>query len=106
MSIKEKPTRKIEARNENLDYMHHYQKLRKIYVDLEKFKNSDPSSKEVQTLIEKYRHYLSERHNYNYNAFKELGDFYEKDESLISYLNTYGDGFSKFLSDAIKIYCS
>lgn len=96
----------FEARNETKDYKTSYFVTRKIYKELEAKKNMDPKSKEVQLLIDKYMHHLSKEHNYNYDAFRELGNIYAKNKNVKAYLNSYGEGFSEFLSKAIKFYCA
>lgn len=96
----------FEARNENRDYMTSYFKTKKIYTELESIKHMDPKSKEVQVLVDKYLHHLSARHNYNFDAFRELGNIYATNNDVKAYLNSYGEGFSEFLSKAIKFYCS
>lgn len=97
---------KLETRKKRHGYMTSFYKTRKIYTELEKIKTMDPSSKEVQILIDKYMHHLSKEHNYNYDAFRELGNLYANDEKVIAYLNSYGENFSEFLSKAIKSYCA
>ena len=96
----------FEATSETKDYKTSFFKTKKIYMELEARKNMDPKSKEVQVLVDKYMHLLSSEHNYNYDAFRELGNIYAKNKNVKAYLNSYGEGFSEFLSKAIKFYCS
>ena len=103
---KKSKTFKLESKQENYNYKANYMKVKKIYLELESKKNLDPSSSEVQILISKYLQYLSSNHKYCLSAFRELGNLYETNISLQTYLNSYGDGFSNFLSQAIKVYCA
>lgn len=92
--------------NKSVSYVSNYEEVRKIYRKLSELRKTDPSSKEVQVLIDKYLQHLSNKHHYSYNAFRELGNMYNSSPSLERYLNSYGDGFSEFLSKAINIYCA
>ena len=67
---------------------------------------SDPASKEVQTLVDRWKAFISESY---YNCTNEilagLGQMYLADERFTKNIDQYGAGTAKLMSDAIAIYC-
>ena len=70
-------------------------------------RNEDPNSHIVQSLVEKWRAYITSNF---YNCTKEilsgLGLMYIGDERFKENIDKYGEGTSEFMAKAIEIYCS
>lgn len=66
----------------------------------------DVASEPVQTLVEAWREYLTK---YFYDCTPEilngLGDMYVMDERFTKNMDKYGEGFAKYMNEAIKYYC-
>lgn len=68
--------------------------------------NEDPNSHIVQSLVEKWRAYITSNF---YNCTKEilsgLGLMYIGDERFKENIDKYGEGTAEFMAKAIEIYC-
>lgn len=69
--------------------------------------NQNPGKDEAQRLVKEWQDYIS---RYFYPCTKEilagLGKMYVADERFTKNLDKYGEGTARFMSDAIRIYCS
>lgn len=69
--------------------------------------NEDPNSDVVQSLVEKWRAYITKNF---YKCTKEilsgLGLMYTGDERFKENIDKYGEGTAEFMAKAIEIYCS
>ena len=69
--------------------------------------NEDPNSHIVQSLVEKWRAYITSNF---YNCTKEilsgLGLMYIGDERFKENIDKYGEGTAEFMAKAIEIYCA
>lgn len=69
-------------------------------------RNEDPNSHIVQSLVEKWRSYITSNF---YNCTKEilsgLGLMYIGDERFKENIDKYGEGTAEFMAKAIEIYC-
>ena len=70
-------------------------------------RNEDPNSFIVQSLVEKWRAYITRNF---YNCTKEilssLGLMYIGDERFKENIDKYGEGTAEFMAKAIEFYCS
>ena len=70
-------------------------------------RNEDPNSHIVQSLVEKWRAYITSNF---YNCTKEilsgLGLMYIGDERFKENIDKYGEGTAEFMAKAIEIYCA
>ena len=70
-------------------------------------RNEDPNSHIVQSLVEKWRAYITSNF---YNCTKEilsgLGLMYIGDERFRENIDKYGEGTAEFMAKAIEIYCA
>ena len=70
-------------------------------------RNEDPNSNIVQSLVEKWRAYITSNF---YNCTKEilsgLGLMYIGDERFKENIDKYGEGTAEFMAKAIEIYCA
>ena len=77
-----------------------------IFKTLVSHIGEDVASEPVQTLVEAWRIHLTK---YFYDCTPEilsgLGDMYVMDERFTKNMDKYGDGFAKFMNEAIKYYC-
>lgn len=79
----------------------------KIYKKLVNLMDRDPGHKEVQEAVHDFRNHIS-KNFYNCTPpeiFRGLGDLYVNDERFTSNIDKYKVGLSKFLREAINVYC-
>lgn len=78
-----------------------------IINEFSKIRTLSPSCEEAQRLVQKWQAYITE--NY-YHCTKEilsgLGQMYLADERFTKNMDQFGQGTTKFISEAIDIYCS
>ncbi|WP_251860127.1 MerR family transcriptional regulator [Clostridium sp. Marseille-Q2269] len=77
-----------------------------IYKTLADLTDRDPHDEKVQDAIHMYRSYISKNfYNCTTEIFRGLGDLYVNDERFTANIDKYKVGLSKFLREAINIYC-
>lgn len=77
-----------------------------IYKTLANLTDRDPDDKEVQEAIHMYRSYISNNfYDCTLEIFRGLGDLYINDERFTANIDKYKVGLSKFLREAIIVYC-
>ncbi|HIG0361128.1 TPA: MerR family transcriptional regulator [Clostridium sporogenes] len=78
----------------------------KIYKKLVNLMDRDPGHKEVQEAVHDFRNHISKNfYNCTPEIFRGLGDLYVNDERFTSNIDKYKVGLSKFLREAINVYC-
>lgn len=78
-----------------------------LYKNLSTMKDRDVSDNEVQELINQWRNLISENfYNCTVEIFRGLADMYIYDERFTKNIDKYGEGFTEFLSEAMKYYCN
>lgn len=77
-----------------------------LFSSLAKVREEQPNSKTAQEEIGKMYNYFNSNLGYHYTpeAFAGLGQMYVDDERFTKNIDKYGDGLSKFLAEAMKIY--
>lgn len=77
-----------------------------IFKALANHIGEDVASEPVQTLVEAWKDHITK---YFYECTPEilngLGDMYVMDERFTKNMDKYGEGFAKFMDEAIKYYC-
>lgn len=77
-----------------------------LYKELAKLKDRDVSDENVQELVNQWRMLISNNfYNCTIEIFKGLADMYIYDERFTKNIDKYGEGFTEFLSEAMKYYC-
>lgn len=77
-----------------------------LYKELAKLKDRDVSDENVQELVNQWRMLISNNfYNCTIEIFRGLADMYIYDERFTKNINKYGEGFTEFLSEAMKYYC-
>ncbi len=77
-----------------------------IYKGLALLMDKDPSTNEVQDLVEKWRSHISKNfYNCTPEIFRGLALMYTADERFTANIDKYGEGLAQFLSDAMIVYC-
>lgn len=78
-----------------------------IYKKLANLMDKDPTNSEVQKSIHQLRQHISKNfYDCTPEIFRGLGDLYVNDERFTSNIDKYKVGLSKFLREAINIYCN
>ncbi|MGO5073483.1 MerR family transcriptional regulator [Clostridium sporogenes] len=78
-----------------------------IYKKLVNLMDRDPGHKEVQEAVHDFRNHISKNfYNCTPKIFRGLGDLYVNDERFTSNIDKYKVGLSKFLREAINVYCN
>lgn len=81
--------------------------MNEIFEGFASMVNQDPGKDEAQRLVKEWQDHIS---RYSYPCTKEilagLGEMYVADERFTKNLDKYGEGTARFMSDAIRIYCS
>ncbi len=77
-----------------------------LFTDLAKIRNEAPDSATAQVAMDKMYNYFNASFGYRYSleAFAGVGQMYVTDKRFTVNIDKYGDGLSKFLSEAMKIY--
>jgi hypothetical protein len=77
-----------------------------LFTDLAKIRDEAPGSATAQAAIDKmYSHFNANFGcRYSLEAFAGIGQMYVTDERFTVNIDKYGNGLSKFLSEAMKIY--
>ncbi|MFT3983728.1 MAG: MerR family transcriptional regulator [Lachnospiraceae bacterium] len=77
-----------------------------LFMNLAKIRNNAPDSVTAQEAMAKMYNHFNANFGYRYSpeAFAEVGQMYVTDERFTVTVDKYGDGLSKFLSEAMKIY--
>lgn len=77
-----------------------------LYKELAKLKDRDVSDENVQELVNQWRMLISNNfYNCTIEIFRGLADMYIYDERFTKNIDKYGEGFTEFLSEAMKYYC-
>lgn len=77
-----------------------------IYEELSSNMDKSPASQEVQELVERWRNHISTNfYNCTLEIFRGLAITYVSDSRFTKNIDKYGEGLTKFFSDAINIYC-
>lgn len=81
-------------------------KWKDLYERMARYIGDNPSHPEVQRAVDEYRQLITD---YFYDCtpeiFRGLGDLYVQDERFTKNIDQYGNGLSRFLCEAIHIYC-
>ncbi|HEY9576354.1 MAG TPA: MerR family transcriptional regulator [Pseudobacillus sp.] len=80
------------------------QEMNAIYTKLAALRNGSPDSKEAQSAIKDWYHFLNKMGSYSLDAFKGLGQMYVTDERFMKNIDQFGDGLAKFMCEAMAIY--
>ena len=77
-----------------------------LFTELAAIRHEKPDSPIVQAAMEKMFAYFNQNFGYTYTpeAFAGLGQMYVNDNRFTEYIDNYGEGLSKFLSEAMSIY--
>ncbi len=77
-----------------------------LFAELAKIRNVDPGSATAQAAMDKMYNHFNANFGFQYSleAFAGVGQMYATDERFTVNVDKYGDGLSKFLSEAMKIY--
>ena len=84
-----------------------YQGMIDIFGEFGQIRNTDPSSKDAQTLVKKLQDYITE-HMYTCTKkiLSSLGKMYAGGGDFTKNIDSYGgEGTAEFTSQAIEIYC-
>ncbi|APC81232.1 TPA: MerR family transcriptional regulator [Clostridium botulinum] len=77
-----------------------------IYKKLANLMDKNPDDKEVQECIHQSREHISKNfYDCTPEIFRGLGEIYVNDERFTANIDKYKTGLSKFLRDAINVYC-
>ncbi|AUN17015.1 MerR family transcriptional regulator [Clostridium botulinum] len=77
-----------------------------IYKKLANLMDKSPDDKEVQEYIHQSREHISKNfYDCTPEIFRGLGEIYVNDERFTANIDKYKTGLSKFLRDAINVYC-
>lgn len=77
-----------------------------VYRELAELKDRDVSDEKVQELIHNWRMIITKNfYNCSIEIFSGLADMYIYDERFTKSIDKYGEGFTNFLSEAMKYYC-
>lgn len=83
------------------------QEANDIFAHFASLMDCDVESEEVQALVADWQAHITK---YHYNCTKEilscLADMYVADERFSENLDSFGDGNAKFMTAAIKYYCT
>lgn len=76
-----------------------------IFGKLASLRNKSADSKEVQITIKEWHDFLNENFStYSYEAFRGLGQLYRSDNRFSEYIDQYGEGLVKLMSQAMQVY--
>lgn len=67
--------------------------------------DTDPASDDVQALVQQHYHSLRTFYEPNLEMYRNLGQMYVDDPRFTAYYDKYAPGLTRFLSDAIQIFC-
>ena len=74
--------------------------------ELAELKDRDVSDEKVQELVHNWRMIITKNfYNCSIEIFSGLADMYIYDERFTKNIDKYGEGFTNFLSEAMKYYC-
>lgn len=77
-----------------------------VYRELAELKDRDVSDERVQELVHNWRMLITKNfYNCSVEIFRGLADMYIYDERFTKNIDKYGEGFTNFLSEAMKYYC-
>ncbi|EJO5347721.1 MerR family transcriptional regulator [Clostridium botulinum] len=77
-----------------------------IYKKLASLMDKDPANNEVQQAIHQFRDHISKNfYECTPEIFRGLGELYVNDERFTANIDKYKVGLSKFLREAINVYC-
>lgn len=77
-----------------------------LFTKLAEIRTLSPNSKTVQSAMEKMYQYFNNNfgNQYTPEAFAGVGQMYITDERFTENVDKYGEGLSKFLAEAMRIY--
>jgi DNA-binding transcriptional MerR regulator len=80
-------------------------RMEELFGHLATLKEMDPASKPVQEAMETLYRFFAEQVGYpqTYGEFGQLGKLYDTDERFERSIDRYGEGLSRFLSEAIAV---
>lgn len=77
-----------------------------IYKKLASLMDKNPDDKEVQESVHQFREHISKNfYDCTPEIFRGLGELYVNDERFTANIDKYKTGLSKFLREAINVYC-
>lgn len=77
-----------------------------VYRELAELKDRDVSDEKVQELVHNWRMIITKNfYNCSIEIFSGLADMYIYDKRFTKNIDKYGEGFTNFLSEAMKYYC-
>ncbi len=77
-----------------------------IYKKLANLMDKNPDDEEVQEYIHQFREHISKNfYDCTPEIFRGLGELYVNDERFTNNIDKYTVGLSKFLREAINVYC-
>ncbi|KZE39862.1 MerR family transcriptional regulator [Bhargavaea cecembensis] len=80
------------------------EQMEALFRKLAAMRNQDPDSEEVQQAIGEWHAFLNSMgHTYSPEAFKGLGQLYIQDERFTRNMDKFGDGFARFMAEAMGI---
>ncbi|CBZ02797.1 MerR family transcriptional regulator [Clostridium botulinum] len=78
----------------------------KIYKKLASLMDKNPDDNEVQESVHQFREHISKNfYDCTPEIFRGLGELYVNDERFTDNIDKYKVGLSKFLREAINVYC-
>lgn len=96
----------IKHSNSNNQFTDIDKKAREIFGAIAELMDSPTSDEKVQELISLWQDYITENHYTCTNEMLQcLALMYVEDERFKSYINSFGDNLSQYLSEAINFYC-
>lgn len=77
-----------------------------LFIELAAIRTVVPDSDTAQKAMDKMYHYFNQNFGYQYSleAFSGVGQLYVCDARFTENIDQYGDGLSKFLAQAMRIY--
>ncbi len=71
------------------------------------YRKLDPTDKEVQDLVERWKQYITDNfYNCTNEILSSLGLMYVEDERFKNNIDKNGEGTAEFMADAIEVYCN
>lgn len=77
-----------------------------LFMELATIRTEDPDSDVAQKAIDKMYHHFNRNFGYHYTpeAFAGVGQLYVSDPRFTENVDQYGEGLSRFLAEAMRIY--
>lgn len=101
-----KESKKKTSKYSKEDWNNIMEEIDELYKSLAELKNRDVSDERVQELVHSWRMLITKNfYNCSIEIFSGLADMYIYDERFTKNIDKYGEGFTNFLSEAMKYYC-